>query len=114
MWARAIEITLACFLAISSFIFSYPENLLWLDLVLAFFLALFSLLSFSHRLRKMHLCNLIISFFLIGLAYFAEGNPPAPPFQNYMVLGILLFMLVILPSEASKPPVPWSKFYQEE
>ena len=62
----------------------------------------------------MHLCNLAVAFYLILLGYiFKEGAYPEP-LQNYVVLGLLLFMIAIVPSEASKPPVPWREFYRKK
>ncbi len=113
MWARTAEVTLSCFLAVSSFFFPFERNLLPFDMIVAFFIGTFSLLSFYHPLRKIHLVNLFFTFVLIGYAFLEPGNPPPPPFQNYMVLGIIFFMLNIIPSQASKPPLPWSKFYEE-
>lgn len=116
MWARVIEFSIACWLAISPFIFNYPDEALFFwfsDLISSSLLAFFSLVSFYKPLRKMHLCNLLVSFYLVALAYIFKESAYPEPLQNYVVLGILLLMLAIIPSEAEKPPVPWREFYKK-
>lgn len=116
MWARVIEFMLACWLAISPFIFSYPKDALFFwfnDLTCSSFIAIFSLVCFYTPLRKMHLCNLVIAFYLMALSYFFRAADLYEPLQNYMVLGILLLMIAVVPAEADKPPVPWRKFYKK-
>ncbi len=116
MWPRVVEFMLACWLAISPFIFSYPGSALFLwfnDFSCASLMAIFSLLSYYEHLRKLHLCNLAISLYLISLSYFFKGSTFEAPLQNYMVLGLLLLMIAILPTDADKPPKPWRDFYKE-
>lgn len=116
MWARVVEFMLALWLSISPFIFCYPKDarFFWAnDFIVATLIALFSLGSIYKPLRKIHLVNLAISFYLIFLSYLFRDSPMYGPLQNYMVLGILILMTAIIPAEASKPPVPWRKFYDE-
>ena len=114
MWARVIEFTIACWIALSPFIFRYPGDAVFFwtsDLITSSLIAFFSLVSFYKPLRKMHLFNVLVSFYLILLGYiFKEGAYPEP-LQNYVVLGLLLVMIAIVPSETNKPPVPWREFY---
>ncbi len=114
MWARIVEVSLGCFLAISSFIFPYPAPLWIFDFFVAVWIWFFALASYHHPLRKIHLMNLIPAFTLIVIAWMQPNPPPAPAFQNYMVIALLLFLFTILPSHASSPPDPWSKFYQNK
>lgn len=68
MWARITELFVAFWLAITPFIF-HDQSLsvqLW---ICAFLIALFALLSFWNRLRKMHLCTLGVALWLWGLGY---------------------------------------------
>src|ERR1700733_6050280 len=72
MWARVVEFMLACWLAISPFIFRYPGNdmFLWAnDFVCASLVALFALLSFWHPLRNIHLLTLGVALWLWCMGY---------------------------------------------
>jgi hypothetical protein len=115
MWARTVEFMLACWLAVSPFIFHYPseDRFLWVShLSCAFFTALFSLLSFSDRLRKIHYLNLIVATWLWFSGY---DNFPAlalPPQENSVAIGLLLLMLAMVPSHAHLPPRSWEKFHE--
>ena len=114
MWARIVEFMLACWLAISPFIFGYPSGIsfFWInDLICSSLIIFFSLICYYKPLRKMHLFNLLIAFYLIIVSYALKSSPFYQPLQNYIVLGILLLMLALVPSEASKPPMPWRDFY---
>ncbi|NGX59557.1 MAG: hypothetical protein KR126chlam3_00709 [Chlamydiae bacterium] len=116
MWAREIEFMLACWLSISPFIFGYPKDAIffWLsDLACSSLLAFCALISYYKPLRKMHLCNLIVAFYLISLSFLLRGSPHYEPLQNYMALGVLLLMISIVPTEAEKPPIPWREFYEK-
>lgn len=116
MWARVVEFMLAMWLAISPFIFKYPDDarFFWAnDFTIATLIAFFSLSSIYKSLRKIHLVNLAIALYLIFLSYLFQDSPMYAALQNYMVLGIIILMTGIIPAEASKPPVPWRKFYEE-
>lgn len=112
MWARVIEFMLACWLALSPFIFTYPDDatFFWAnDFICSTAITFFALISFYIPLRKMHLCNLLIAFYLIALGFiFKESSA-----QNYVVLGILFLMLAIIPTDASLQPKPWRDFYNK-
>ena len=116
MWARVIEFMLACWLAISPFIFAYPgqATLYWVnDFICSVAIAFFSLISYYAPLRKMHLCNLVVAFYLIALNIIFNESPIQNGLQNYEVLGIILLMLAIIPTDASQQPKPWRDFYKE-
>lgn len=112
MWARILEFMLACWLAISPFIFRYPKEPLfvWInDFTCSILIAFFALICYVKSLRQMHLWNLGMAFWLYATGYFL--HLPKGASQNYIVLGILLLMTAILPSESEKPPKPWRDFY---
>jgi hypothetical protein len=111
MWARVIESNLACWLAISPFLFRHAPDavLLWTnDLVCAGLLASLALLSFHHRLRRVHLLILPLAMWLLGVGLVRAYGAPDAASQNYIVLGLLLGMLAIVPSRASEPPPGWA------
>ena len=108
---------LAVWLTISPFIFRYgaEDRFLWFnDYICALLIVLFALLSHMVRFEKMHLLTLAVAGWLIAVAY-AQGNPPPPaPYQNYMVIGLLLIIFSILPSHANEPPRKWKEYYGGE
>ena len=111
MWPRVIELSIAGFLIASIWIFQSSDFLLIFNIVIAAWICLFSILSFFKQLRKIHLMNIVAAFALAIFAFIQPNPPPPPPYQNYMILSLLLVMFAILPTEASKPPMPWRKFY---
>ena len=113
MWARIIEFTLACWLALSPFIFRIPATdcFYWMNnFICALLIALFSLLCFSRHFRKMHLLNLFVAFWLIGLAFSVKEVPIPPHLQNSLMIGIILLMLGIIPSESELLAPRWRTF----
>jgi hypothetical protein len=122
MWARTAEIMLGCWLLLSPFIFRHPAGATgwWAnDLLCGTIVILLSLLSFWslpfwRAIRRAHLLNLAVALWLIGFAYFTSDYPPAPALQNHVILGLLLLMLPLVPSEADLPPEEWQEFLTRE
>jgi hypothetical protein len=115
MWARVIEVLLACWLAVSPFLFRHApaETFLWItDLSCAVIIALFSLLSYRPRWEKTHLLNLAVAGWLIGTGFLVAESPPPPAIQNHVVIGLLLLMFAVIPSHAERPPRSWQEFYK--
>ncbi|NGX46305.1 MAG: hypothetical protein K940chlam2_01494 [Chlamydiae bacterium] len=109
MWARVFEFSIASWLAMSPFIFSHEEGWLFAnDFTCSFLMMLFSLLSFHHRLFRMHLFNLLLAFWLILIGFLATPTLALqPPLQNYIVIGLILGMVAIIPSNCHLPPKSW-------
>jgi len=117
MWARIVEFMLAAWLSVSPFIFRYPDDrfFFWAnDLVCSILIAFFSLICYYRPLRKMHLCNLLIAFWLIALGYIFRGDPLDVALQNYVTFGLLLLMVAIVPTDSEKPPMSWRDFYEKD
>lgn len=111
MWARVVEVMLGCWLAVSPFVFRHGPDTrdLWTtDLACAAIIVTLALLSFAPRLRRAHLGQLAVAAWLVGFGYTGEG---APAHQNQIVVGLLLAMLAIVPSEASRPPPSWRAWW---
>lgn len=112
MWARVVEVMLACWLAVSPFIFRHgAEDVLpWVvDYAAAVIIGTASLLSFHPRFRRAHLVTWGIGFVLAGVAFFVAEAPLAAGYQNHLVVGLLLLMFGIVPSRASEPPPRWAE-----
>ena len=73
-----------------------------------------ALLSFWRPLRRAHLAILAVALWLIGFAYLSAGYPPAPALQNDLVLGLLLLMVALVPSQADLPPESWRPLLARE
>ncbi|HEX2033210.1 MAG TPA: hypothetical protein VHS99_03415 [Chloroflexota bacterium] len=115
MWARNAELLLACWLAASPFIFRHgpDEPLRWAnDLACAVVVGAVALLSHRRRQTPIHLLNAAAGLWLVATSLLGAGAAlPAPAaHQNWIVVGLLLLMLGILPSEAARPPRAWREF----
>lgn len=115
MWARAVEIILACWLAVSPFIFSHPAGaaFLWYnDYACALAIIVISSLALWPRIEKVHYLNAVVSAYLIGVGYTA-AVPPPPAYQNYIVVGVVLLVFAVIPTPTTLPPWSWQHFYIE-
>jgi len=113
MWPRTVEAMIACWLAMSPFIFEHPPEAigLWInDFACATLLLTFALASFWRPWRRAHLLSLAVTFWMLGFGYLRSGYPAPPSDQNLLVVGLLLLITVIIPSEADVPPLEWQQF----
>jgi len=106
MWARDLEIGLAAWLAVGAFVFDAPAALVRELAVAAIVLAL-ALASYARRTRRAHLGSLGIAAWLIGEGWWTGSAVTAPLAQSHLVVGLVLAMLAVVPSEASRPPTAW-------
>jgi len=112
MWPRDVELMLACWLAVSPFVFQHPaeEPLWWInDFATATVIGAAALCSYWPRTRYAHLVTLATSFWLIGFGRLGAEMPLPPALQNALVVGFILMMTSILPNEASRPPRAWRR-----
>lgn len=111
MWARHLELAIGCWLAMSPFVFGYPEgDSSWAnDLTCAAAVVVLALLPYWAPLRRAHLGELLVAAWLVGFGWFAAFETPTPSAQNHIVVGLLLGMLAIVPSRASEPPLSWRR-----
>ncbi len=111
MWPRVVEAMLGIWLALSPFIFSLPaaQPSVWAnDFICATLIVVFSLATFYQPLRWTRFGTLAVSLWLI--AYGRINEYPIPAYhQNHIVLGLLLLMFAIMPTEALQPPPSWRK-----
>lgn len=112
MWARVIELMLGCWLTITPFVFrgtpraaEYAIN----DVIAGSLVILFSLLCFWRRARRAHMATLGLGLWLACYGYFSAERPGPPAAQNDIVVGLLLLVFAIVPSEATQPPRPWRR-----
>ncbi|WP_417738167.1 hypothetical protein [Rosistilla oblonga] len=110
MWGRVVEIMTAAWMVFSPFIFAgdHSETLLILNSLTALLIASLAALSYWPPTRYAHLGILIVATGMLIWGRFAE-LPPPPFQQNYIVVGLFLMMIAIIPNEASDPPRVWRK-----
>jgi CHASE2 domain-containing sensor protein len=114
MWPRAVEIGLGVWLGMSPFIFRYTDDMqAWrtLDLAAAALIIGFGLLSFWRPSHRAHVVTLFVAGLLAGYSYFVIGQPAPAHAQNHLIVGILLAMLALIPSQYDKPRVKWERYY---
>jgi hypothetical protein len=111
MWARHLELMTAFWLALSPFVLRYPGRPRgpWLhDFCLALLVACIALACHAQRLRRLHLAQLPLAAWLVGSGWWiATSGEPTPASQNQLVVGLLIGMFAIIPSDASQPPESW-------
>jgi hypothetical protein len=110
MWARHLELSLGLWLAVSPFVFRFDAGaiaLWWIDLGCAALIVVLSLLTYWQRARYAHLAGLAIAAGLVGHGWWSALAAPTPAAQNHVLVGLLLGMLALVPSHASRPPAPW-------
>lgn len=112
MWPRVVELMLGIWLAISPFVFrgtpevrEYAVN----DAITGSLVVVVSLSCFWRPMRRAHLATLALGVWLAAFGYFSAERPGPPAAQNDIVVGLLLLVFAILPSEATLPPVPWRR-----
>ncbi|MEX0718711.1 MAG: SPW repeat protein [Planctomycetaceae bacterium] len=117
MWPRVVEVMFGCWLAISPFIFTHPPDqplLWWNDLGCAAVVVALALASFHPRWRRAHLLEVAVGAWLIGAGYFAAEQPPPAATQNDVLVGWLLLMFAVIPSETNRPPAGWERRLRSE
>ena len=110
MWPRTVEAMLACWLAVSAFIFRYPDqpaHQWWHDWIVATLILVFALMSFVRQPRRAHLLELLVAAWLIGYGWATTDGIHDGARQNWICLGLLLLMLAIIPTDCIKPPYAW-------
>ena|ERR671922_2815943 len=114
MWPRVLEIMVACWLAASPFVFHHPADRLdlWItDVGSALAVATLALATWLPRFRRAHLLALLVAGWLVGFGWIGSRAEPLVAYENQIVVGLLLLMVAIVPTEASKPPILWRRFY---
>lgn len=117
MWQRTIEIMLAVWLSISPFIFQHPpDNTLWWyhDWIVAFLILVLASAAFIETFRFSHFLEIPIALWLIGFGWYSGGaSMGAPAEQNWMIVGLLILMTAILPTDSTDTPTNWQAWYKE-
>lgn len=116
MWPRHIEAMIACWLALTPFIFVGDDATTSTNVASwasAAAIVVFSLGSYWPPVRRCYLLTALTGLIIGGWAYFVAGSPPSHVHQNFVVVGLLLMMTGIIPSYTNDPPKAWRNYAQQ-
>ncbi len=116
MWPRVVEVMVSLWLALSPFVFEHPAETVvyWVnDLGAAAAVLTLALFSFWHRAHRAHLGNILVGGYLLVFGYIQGRVGASPATQNELVVGVLLIMLAIIPSDNLNPPRRWLAYYEQ-
>lgn len=84
---------------------------LWLhDVLVAAIVVTVPLLTYWRPLRRAHLLLVPVALWLIAAGWWQTATAAhAAAFQNWMMIGLLLGMFAIVPTEASRPSDSWRR-----
>jgi hypothetical protein len=112
MWPRICEALLGAWLLASPSFFGHSSS--WVmrtaDLSAGLLILLFALASFANAFRRAHLATVFVAALLIAFSYVASPMPRSAGVQNDILVGLILMMTAIIPSEANRPPRAWRKY----
>jgi hypothetical protein len=110
-WTRFSELFLALWLIASAWLLTQPVPSPYPAIALVTGLAVVAIdvLSIARPRRCLYLLILPIAAIQIGLGlfYLPVRSPAA---QNLITVALLLAILAILPTEATRPPAAWQEF----
>jgi hypothetical protein len=114
MWARDAEVALGAWLAAAPLVLGHRGSLAFHDLACGTAIAALALLSYWKRARRAHLLELAIAAWLVAFGWIAAADGAGASAQNHAVVGLVLAMLAIVPSEANRPPRGWRSAVEKE
>ena len=116
MWARTVEVMIAVWLCISPLVFHRgdAQSLEWgIEPIAAAIVILLSLFAFYRPTRGAHLLILVVAAWLVLEGFLMSGAEASPRGQNQLMVGLLLAMFAICPTEGDEPPLGWRRFRGE-
>lgn len=105
MWARVAEIAAAAWLASQARFLAGADARVDVAFAAAFFVL--AALSFARRTSRAHLLELPIACALVLHGWLATRDAPTAAAQSHILTGMIVAMLAIVPSHASRPPRAW-------
>ncbi len=109
MWARWCEVLVGLWLLASPLAFAFPDGqqaVRALPLTLGAGVVACALLSLRAATRRAHLIGFGLSLLLTGAGWWLRA-PGVLVHENHVVSGLVLAMLTLVPSEATRPPRAW-------
>lgn len=116
MWPRAVELMLGLWLTLGPFLFSHLDDraLTWSVELSGWTVVVLAALSFTRRFHRAHLGNIAVGLWLAAHGYFGYAHPAPPGAQNAILTGLTVLMIAIAPTDSTRPPASWRRFYGEQ
>jgi len=112
MWPRIVEMMLGLWLVFSPLIFRLgPEDTALRIIDLACGAAVAALSLAAIRVRLLRIAILVIGVWLLGYGYVAGWHPSPPGYKNLMVVGALVAVLSLIPTDCLTPTRSWREYY---
>ena len=112
MWARSLELLVAAWLFASPWTVGgghASTTVVVVDLAVAVAVVVCALLSMrGGSSRYAHLVAFGIAFGLTVYGWWHRAEP-VPVHENHVMVGLVLLMTAVVPTEALRPPVPWQQ-----
>lgn len=112
MWPRVVEVMLGLWLALGPLIFRLEPGdraLIANHVVFGAATVIASLIAI--RVSFLRVVTIAIGLWLLGYGYVAGGYPAAPGYQNLLIVGALVGMLGLVPTDCLEPPLSWREYY---
>lgn len=115
MWPRIVEVMLGLWLVLSPLTFRLGAGDRALIVNHVFYGAAAVVASLiAIRVPFMHAVIVAIGLWLLGYGYAAHGYLSIPGCQNLMIVGALLCVLGIIPTDCLEPPRSWREYYANQ
>lgn len=115
MWPRALELVLGCWLLLSPLVFGHTGGsaLGLVDRGAGMLVVAIVAISLLPSFDRLHLATLPLAVALIAWSWSAFPRPGPFGAQNQILVGLLLGLLSVVPSDASSPPESWRRYVAE-
>lgn len=112
MWPRVVELLAGLWLIASPWVIGAGGAVegRWVPWIAGAVVLVLSGSSFSPRFRMNHLGTLAVAFVVIGWGWFQTPRPGPVWAQNLMLTGLVLALMAVVPTEASRPPEGWKPY----
>jgi hypothetical protein len=108
MWPRLFEAALGAWLAASPLVLgSASGGAAAHDVAVGALVAVLALASLARRRPRTHLLEVPVALWLAAFGWMRYETPPLGVAQNHLLLGLVLLMSAVLPTDASRPPAAW-------
>lgn len=116
MWPRVTEVVLALWLLASPAVLGSGSGggsrlVPWMAGAVVLLL---SASSFVDRFRRNHLGNLGVALFLVAWGWSQAPRPGPAWAQNLILTGLVLALIVVVPTRAADPPEGWAPWVAGE
>lgn len=114
-WPRLVELALALWLFLSASTLGHEgrAELESVDRVAGVATIVLVLLSLVPRLRLVRIGTVVVASALLAWAWLSFPRPGPAGAQNQLVVGLLLALLVFMPTEWRRPPPSWRPYVEE-